>query len=191
VRAGPRTHRGTEGGFTLIEFVMAVALGSVVFMLLYTMLDTALDVWGLGQLRSNAVQTARQTMTTMADEIENASEIYYAGSDSILFRYKTIEQVDAVNSQEVEWLVKYAYRAGPGEVVREYSELSPVPSVPVENTFATSVSGFSFDFYDSFYSATTVLYRIRFIGVDLRLQSSDYNVALHNLVTLQNPRLMP
>lgn len=186
-----RIRPGSERGLTLIEFIMAAALSSVVFMLLYVILDMALDSYAVGQLRSNAIQTARQTMSMMGSEIQDAEEIYYANADSILFRYKTFEQITVNTIQEVEWLVKYAFRADAGVVIREYTELSPVPGAPVTNTFASGVIGFGLGYYDGFYNPAASMPSLRFIEIDLRLQNEDYTVTLHNLVSLQTARLLP
>ncbi len=178
-----------ERGLTLIEFLMATALSSVVFMVLYTVLNAALSSYALGQIRSNAVQTARQALSMFATELQNAEEVYYATSDSILFRFKTIEQITAVTNREITRTVKYAYRAGSGTVYRD--ESTDLPSDPPESVFATSVSELNLRYWDAVYALATTMDAMRYIEIDLRLQNDDYQIALHNLVTLDNPRIVP
>jgi prepilin-type N-terminal cleavage/methylation domain-containing protein len=185
---GFRGRRG-EQGLTLIELMMATALSSVVFMLLYVVLDTALDSYALGQVRSNAVQTARQALSVFAIELQNADEIYYATSDSILFRFKTIEQITDVSHREITRTVKYAYRSGTGTVFRD--ESTDLPSDPPESVFATGVSEFNLRYWDAVYAVAATMDAMRYVEVDLRVQVEDYQIPLHNLVTLDNPRMVP
>jgi prepilin-type N-terminal cleavage/methylation domain-containing protein len=171
-------------GLTLIEMLMAMAVSTVVFMVLYTILSAALDAYALGQMRSNVVQTGRQTLDMIAVELRNAEEVYYAYDDSILFRFKTYEQTDAVNITEVERWVKYAFRPVYGYIIRDDAPFSGTN----ERIFADGVYDLTLNYWDPVFGVATGQDDLRYVGIDMRLRHDDYEVTLHNLVTLQNPR---
>ncbi len=171
-----------QRGLTLIEMLMGTALATVIFMVLYTILNMALNAYEVGQVRSAAVQGGRITLVRMLNEIRYARSIYIAGSDQIDFL--RLRETAALDSQ----VVHYRYDAGTGTVSREENLGGAL-------TLLDDVSGLTLTYRDvllrSIASPQTNLDRIRFVEIDLRLQQGGYVIPLRSLVTLDNPLRLP
>ncbi|MFO7769061.1 MAG: prepilin-type N-terminal cleavage/methylation domain-containing protein [bacterium] len=168
-----------QGGMTLIEFSMAIALSGVVFMALYTILDATLDSYAIGQLRSAAAQGARVTMTRMVNEVRFADRVY-AGSDGqrILFR-RPLEDDSGGTT-----VIDLRYDPSTGDITREQDFGGPM-------LIAEDVSGLTLTYWDRSFAPVGATGEVRFIHVDLRLTREDYTIPLRNLITLANPVTLP
>jgi prepilin-type N-terminal cleavage/methylation domain-containing protein len=171
-----------QQGLTLIEMLMGTALATVIFMVLYTILNMALNAYEVGQVRSAAVQGGRITLVRMVDEIRYARSIYIAGSDQIDFL--RLRETAALDLQ----VVHYRFDAGTGTVSREENLGGAL-------ILLDDVSGLTLTYRDALLrtiaSPQSNLDRIRFVEIDLRLQQGGYVIPLRSLVTLENPLQLP
>ncbi len=171
-----------QEGLTLIEMLMATALSAVVFMVLYTILNAAIDAYEVGQVRSAAVQGGRVALSQMVSELRYARSIYIAGGDQVNFL--RLRETSALDSQ----IVHYRFDAGSGTLTRE-EDLGGALDI------LDDVTDLIFTYRDahlvSLASPQTSLDEIRFIEVDLRLRKGDYVIPLRNVITLENPLRLP
>jgi prepilin-type N-terminal cleavage/methylation domain-containing protein len=177
-----------QQGLTLIEMLMGTALATVIFMVLYTILNMALNAYEVGQVRSAAVQGGRITLVRMLDEIRYARSIYIAGSDQIDF-LTLIEKKSGISGSVFDSLVvHYCFDAGTGIVSREEDRGGA-------KTLLDDVVGLTFTYreadLDSIINPQINLDRIRFVEIDLRLRQGHYMIPLRTLVTLDNPLRFP
>ena len=179
-----RRIRGDQRGLTLIEFMMAIAISGVIFMVLYSLLDFALASFNLGQLRSRAVQQGRITTMKIMNDLKYAEDIYIADDDRIYI--KSPAERDASSH-----FVQYRYYPGTLTITRYVSDLDIYGAE--EETFMEGVASFSLVYRDSYLNQLTVpisvtkTHEIRYIEIDIRLQDDDYWIFLHNLAVLENP----
>ncbi len=180
-----------ERGLTLIEFTMAAAVAGVMFLVLYSILNTALDVYQVGQLRSAAVQSGRVALNRVVTDLRSARDIYFADDDRILIM-RPIETSETAVVGDVdgyqEDLIGYFYSAGDFRLDRWLGTLGT-------DTFMDEVDGFTLRYRDALYNVLSTpvseVQRIRYIEVELRLQEEDYQIALRNLIVLDNPVIVP
>lgn len=171
-----------QRGLTLIEFMMAIAIASVIFMMLYTILAAALTSYSVGQLRSAAVQGGRVAMNRILNDLKYADDIYVADEDRIYFRCPMEGDITSHN-------VDYRYYPGNQIIKRSISD------IPGEHTFMEGVASFTLIFRDSYNYQLIVPvsepYKIRYVEIDMRLQKDEYQIVLHNLVVFENPLMVP
>lgn len=179
---GGRRIKGDQRGLTLIEFMMAIAVAAVIFMVLYSLLDVALASFNLGQLRSRAVQQGRITTMRILNDLRYAEDIYIADDDRIFIKCPA-------EGDTSSHFVQYRYYPGTLTITRRVSD---IPGAG-EETFMEGVASFSLIYRDSYHSPLTVpipvfdTHKIRFIEIDIRLQDDDYWITLHNLAVMENP----
>lgn len=179
---GGRRIKGDQRGLTLIEFMMAIAVAGVIFMVLYSLLDMALASFNLGQLRSRAVQQGRITTMRILNDLRYAEDIYVAADDQIYFK-------SPAEGDTSSHFVQYRYYPETLTITRRVSD---IPGTG-EETFMEGVASFSLIYRDSYHTQITVpipvfdTHKIRFIEIDIRLQDDDYWITLHNLAVLENP----
>jgi prepilin-type N-terminal cleavage/methylation domain-containing protein len=185
-----------QGGLTLIEFMMAIAIAGVIFMVLYTILDAALESYNVGQLRSDAVQHGRITTMRIINDIKYAEDIYIADDDRIYLRSPaegdtSSHTVDYRSQAHKYHNVDYRYYPDTQIITRNVSD---IPGAG-EQTFMEGVASFSLTYRDSGNFQLTVPvsepHKIRYIEIDIRLQEDEYEIALHNLAVLANSLPIP
>ena len=169
-------HLRGQRGLTLIEFMMAIMLASVVFMVLYTILNAALDSYAIGRIRSTAVQSGRVTMMRIVNELKYADEIYTCDSENILFSRKEETNGDFQT-------VYFRFYSGSGEIKRRENGGD-------EEVMADGIASFSLTYRNAAFGLAGSVDAIRFIEVDMCLQEGGYTVYLRNMVTLENPILV-
>lgn len=59
--------------FTLVELLVALAITSILVVLLVTVVSAALNVWGQGRNQIDTLANARQVLSRIADEIQGAT----------------------------------------------------------------------------------------------------------------------
>jgi|GEM_PF-2692218 len=164
---------GDQRGLTLIEFMMATVLASVVFMVLYTILDATLDSYSIGQIRSTAAQNGRVTMMRIVNELKYADEIYVNQAERIQFR----RQEERYGNTQV---VDIKFDSGTGVITRNENYTG-------DEIIAVGISAFTLTYRNAAFGLATSVDAVRFIEVDMRLTEEGYTVYLRNLVTLENP----
>ncbi len=171
-----------ERGLTLIEFAMAAAVAGIMFLVLYSILNQALDAYGVGQLRSRAVQHGRVAMVRMVDDIKYAEDIWVATDDRILITRPH------EGSSTTTQLVDYRYNSATDLITRRLDW-------GTNFTFTEEVAAFSLTFRDSAFlelaSPVVDVALIRYIEVEMRLMEDNYEIALRNLVVIENPVTVP
>lgn len=177
-----------EEGLTLIEMLMATALSAVVFMLLYTILNSTLNAFEVGQVRSAAVQGGRVALSQLVNEVGHARSIYIAGGDQIDFLWLEERQVGGSPAYLDSHVVHYRFNSSAGTLTRE-QDLGGAMDL------LDDVTALNFTYRDAglaaLVSPQTNLDDIRFIEVDLRLRRGDYVIPLRNVITLKNPLRLP
>jgi len=186
----PAAAAADERGLTLIEFTMAAAVAGVMFLVLYSILNFALESYKVGQLRSTAVQAGRAVLNRIVTALRSAEDIYLADDDQILI-LRPIETSDPLALPEDRFRqdqVGYLYSAATGRLDRYLGTLG-------FDTFLDEIAAFSLNYRDSFYNLLAVpvadVQRIKFIEVALTLQEEDFQITLRNLVVLDNPVNVP
>ncbi len=173
---------GNERGFTLIEFVIASAIAGVMFLVLYSILDQALDAYQVGQLRPRAVQNGRVTMVRIVDDLKYAEDIWIADDDRILVSRP--KEALLSTSENID----YRYNSVTDVVTRRVNFGSSY-------TFTDQVASFSLTFRSVGFIALSTpvvdVHEIRYIEVELRLEEEGYVITLRNLVVLENPIAVP
>lgn len=172
-------HRGylrNQRGLTLIEFMMASLLASIVFMVLYTILNATLEGYSVGQIRSAAAQNSRVTMMRIANELKYADEIFAYNDSLVIFRYEE-EIGGALQTVDIRFLL------GSGEITRNENDSGA-------QVIADGIDSFALTYRNADFGIATSVDAIRFIEVDMRMTTGDYTVYLRNLVTLENPILV-
>lgn len=170
-----RLRRQARGGFTLIEFMMAMALSGVVFGVLYAVLGAAVDSYNLGQLRSNAVQNGRLALVRIVNELKYADKVYTGYSSTYIGFQKQSEAATPATQ-----VVEFNYDSATGEISRRQD-------LGTWYVFAENVSALTFTYRNRSLGAATSTQDIRFVEMDLRMTNGDYTVPLRNLVRLSNP----
>jgi len=157
--------------------MMATMLASVVFMVLYTILNTALDSYAIGRIRSTAVQSGRVTMMRIVNELKYTNWIYVCNDSLIIFRRQeeTGEAHNPVNQN-----VDIRFLQGTGQITREEDSSGA-------EIIADGVASFTLTYRNAAFGLAASVDAIRFIEVDMCLQEGGYTVYLCNLVTLENP----
>jgi len=169
-------HRGylrNQRGLTLIEFMMASLLASIVFMVLYTILNATLEGYSVGQIRSAAAQNSRVTMMRIANELKYADEIF-ANNDSLIIFSRKEETSGAFQTVDIQFL------SGPGHITRE-------ENYGGAEVIAEGIDTFTLTYWNAAFGPATSVDAVRFIVVNMRLQERGYTVYLRNMVTLENP----
>ena len=186
-----------EQGLTLIELVMATALSGIVFMVLYTILNSAIMSYRQGQVRSNAVQTGRVAVLNLATELRQAERIYSFSEERVHFRM----QNELLPSRPGEG-ANDPYRTFSGDPVQidyQYDAvnrtLTRTVNSGVPEIMADGVSGFQLRYRDGYFGLiplpSTAVERIRFIEVYLEVREQEYGVTMRNLMPLGNPVRVP
>ena len=178
---------GNERGLTLIEFVMASAIAGVMFLVLYSMLDQALDAYQVGQLRSRAAQNGRVTMVRIVDDLKYAEDIWIA-DDAQIYITRPSDQTGIP-----QW-IDYRYNSVSGVITRSVWDAT-FYNDGTTYTFTEQVASFSLTFRNVGFVAMSVpvsdVHEIRYIEVELRLEEEGYVITLRNLVVLENPVTVP
>lgn len=181
-----RLHRAE--GLTLIEFTLALAVSSVVFMVLYSVLNAAVDSYRLGQLRSHAVQTGRVALARFVNEVRVADEVYVFTDAHLLIR-KELENL-AVDGSGTDYQVEYQYDGTSDQLERRERQVGAGTWGSWE-IIADGVSSFSLTYWDRNLApmalAATDPTQIGWVEVEMALTDQEYTIHLRDLILLDNP----
>ena len=90
------TQNGNNRGFSLLEVVMAVAIGALLMVSLTTVFQVNKQNWNVNNRRSEMLQHARVAMSRLSTELRYATNLVQADSSTIVF--ETTELLDMNNS---------------------------------------------------------------------------------------------
>ena len=184
-RAGERLRR-EQGGFTLVELLVAAALGLVVIGAAVTVFTAAIQSQPPLADRGSDIQRARTTMERMTHEIRQAWDAPVATSSqlSMLTYVKSVTCGGAHGSVSIPCRVTYTCTAG------TCSRVEAAPSGVAPGPASQLVSGLSSSSVFSYYPSSAAATEVQVV-LSFPTEEGDDAITLRDSAAFRNPEAAP
>lgn len=171
-----------DSGFTLVEFLVAIAILSLVLFPIYEFLRQGALSWEIGENNTQVVQNARIGIEYVTDELRGAKQLYTINSTQIRFWYKDSNSDALAGPDEI---ITYSWSGAPDDNLNR-----KLDSESVASPLANYVENFNLEYWDAAGVPTINPNTVKIINVSLKTsklaKTHKYETILRSSIYLRN-----